>query len=183
MTTWQPDPRMAEEEGRQRGCTRAVLSTLHFQAPGFYLKQGWEVASRPAILDFTDQETGLNTAEIKGAKAEPQPRQLSYHRPRAGRRRRPFARPGAEPCSRQAFRFRTPSTCAKVSDHHSSGRHVAARCLSLPNALTCPRPANQWKIPASQTWWENSPTSRISSGGSRLRALGPPRLRKVGPFR
>jgi GNAT superfamily N-acetyltransferase len=32
---------MAEEEGRRRGCTRAVLSTLHFQAPGFYLKQGW----------------------------------------------------------------------------------------------------------------------------------------------
>ena len=37
---------MAENEGRRRGCTRAVLSTLHFQAPGFYLKQGWEVAAR-----------------------------------------------------------------------------------------------------------------------------------------
>jgi GNAT superfamily N-acetyltransferase len=37
---------MAEEEGRRRGCTRAVLSTLHFQAPGFYLKQGWDVAAR-----------------------------------------------------------------------------------------------------------------------------------------
>jgi GNAT superfamily N-acetyltransferase len=37
---------MAEEEGRRRGCTRAVLSTLHFQAPGFYLKQGWEVAAQ-----------------------------------------------------------------------------------------------------------------------------------------
>jgi GNAT superfamily N-acetyltransferase len=37
---------MAEAEGRRRGCTRAVLSTLHFQAPGFYLKQGWEVAAR-----------------------------------------------------------------------------------------------------------------------------------------
>jgi GNAT superfamily N-acetyltransferase len=36
----------AEQEARQRGCTRAVLSTLHFQAPGFYLKQGWEVAAR-----------------------------------------------------------------------------------------------------------------------------------------
>jgi GNAT superfamily N-acetyltransferase len=36
----------AEEEARRRGCTRAVLSTLHFQAPGFYLKQGWEVAAR-----------------------------------------------------------------------------------------------------------------------------------------
>jgi len=37
---------MAEQEGRRRGCTRAVLSTLHFQAPGFYQKQGWEVAAR-----------------------------------------------------------------------------------------------------------------------------------------
>jgi GNAT superfamily N-acetyltransferase len=37
---------MAEEEGRCRGCTRAVLSTVHFQAPGYYLKQGWEVAAR-----------------------------------------------------------------------------------------------------------------------------------------
>jgi GNAT superfamily N-acetyltransferase len=37
---------MAEAEGRRRGCTRALLSTLHFQAPGFYLKQGWEVAAR-----------------------------------------------------------------------------------------------------------------------------------------
>ena len=37
---------MAEEEGRRRGCTRAVLSTIHFQAPGFYVKQGWEVAAR-----------------------------------------------------------------------------------------------------------------------------------------
>jgi GNAT superfamily N-acetyltransferase len=37
---------MAEEEGRRRGCTRAVLSTIHFQAPGFYLKQGWEVAAQ-----------------------------------------------------------------------------------------------------------------------------------------
>jgi GNAT superfamily N-acetyltransferase len=37
---------MAEEEGRRRGCTRAVLSTLHFQAPVFYQKQGWDVAAR-----------------------------------------------------------------------------------------------------------------------------------------
>ena len=37
---------MAEEEARRRCCTRAVLSTIHFQAPGFYLKQGWEVAAR-----------------------------------------------------------------------------------------------------------------------------------------
>jgi GNAT superfamily N-acetyltransferase len=37
---------MTEEEARRRGCTRAVLSTLHFQAPDFYRKQGWEVAAR-----------------------------------------------------------------------------------------------------------------------------------------
>jgi GNAT superfamily N-acetyltransferase len=37
---------MAEQEAKRRGCTRAVLSTIHFQAPGFYLKQGWEVAAR-----------------------------------------------------------------------------------------------------------------------------------------
>jgi GNAT superfamily N-acetyltransferase len=37
---------MAEEEARRRGCTRAVLSTIHFQAPGFYAKQGWEVAAK-----------------------------------------------------------------------------------------------------------------------------------------
>ena len=37
---------MAEQEATRRGCTRAVLSTIHFQAPGFYLKQGWEVGAR-----------------------------------------------------------------------------------------------------------------------------------------
>ena len=37
---------MAEEEGKRRGCTRAMLMTMHFQAPGFYQKQGWEVAYR-----------------------------------------------------------------------------------------------------------------------------------------
>ena len=34
------------KKGGAAGCTRAVLSTLHFQAPGFYQKQGWEVAAR-----------------------------------------------------------------------------------------------------------------------------------------
>ena len=37
---------MAEEEGRRRGCTRVSLFTLSFQAPGFYLKQGYELAAR-----------------------------------------------------------------------------------------------------------------------------------------
>jgi GNAT superfamily N-acetyltransferase len=37
---------MAEEEGRRRGCTRVSLNTMEIQAPGFYLKQGYEMAAR-----------------------------------------------------------------------------------------------------------------------------------------
>jgi GNAT superfamily N-acetyltransferase len=37
---------LAEEEAKHRGCTRAALFTLTFQAPGFYLKQGYEIAAR-----------------------------------------------------------------------------------------------------------------------------------------
>jgi GNAT superfamily N-acetyltransferase len=37
---------MAEEEGRRRGCTRITLFTMEIQAPGFYLKQGYELAAR-----------------------------------------------------------------------------------------------------------------------------------------
>jgi GNAT superfamily N-acetyltransferase len=36
---------MAEEEGRRRGCTRITLTTLSIEAPGFYLKQGYEIAA------------------------------------------------------------------------------------------------------------------------------------------
>ncbi|HJU20219.1 MAG TPA: GNAT family N-acetyltransferase [Stellaceae bacterium] len=36
---------LAEEEARRRGCTRAALMTLSFQAPGFYLKQGYSIAA------------------------------------------------------------------------------------------------------------------------------------------
>ena len=35
--------RMAEEEGKRRGCRAAVLYTINFQAPGFYQRHGWEV--------------------------------------------------------------------------------------------------------------------------------------------
>jgi GNAT superfamily N-acetyltransferase len=35
---------MAEEEGRRRGCTRIALTTLSIEAPGFYQKQGYNVA-------------------------------------------------------------------------------------------------------------------------------------------
>ena len=36
---------VAEEEGRRRDCTRITLTTLSIEAPGFYLKQGYEVAA------------------------------------------------------------------------------------------------------------------------------------------
>jgi GNAT superfamily N-acetyltransferase len=37
---------MAEEEGRRRGCARVTLFTMEIQAPGFYLKRGYELAAR-----------------------------------------------------------------------------------------------------------------------------------------
>ena len=37
---------MAEAEGKRRGCALAALFTLHFQAPGFYRKQGYDIAAR-----------------------------------------------------------------------------------------------------------------------------------------
>ena len=36
----------AEDEGRRRGCSRALLTTLEFQAPGFYQRHGWEVLAQ-----------------------------------------------------------------------------------------------------------------------------------------
>jgi ribosomal protein S18 acetylase RimI-like enzyme len=36
---------MAEEEGRRRGCTQIALTTLSIEAPGFYKKQGYNVAA------------------------------------------------------------------------------------------------------------------------------------------
>ncbi len=41
-----PVSKAAEEEGARHGCTRAVLSTLSFQAPGFYRRQGWDELGR-----------------------------------------------------------------------------------------------------------------------------------------
>ncbi|MDH6709045.1 GNAT superfamily N-acetyltransferase [Kitasatospora sp. MAA19] len=35
--------RRAEEEACARGCRSAVLYTISFQAPGFYLKHGWRL--------------------------------------------------------------------------------------------------------------------------------------------
>ena len=36
---------MAEEEGRRRCCSRIALTTLSIEAPGFYLKQGYDVVA------------------------------------------------------------------------------------------------------------------------------------------
>src|SRR5271169_536937 len=36
---------MAEEEARNRGCSRITLNTLEIQAQGFYLKQGFGTAA------------------------------------------------------------------------------------------------------------------------------------------
>lgn len=36
----------AEEEARKRGCTRVTLNTMEIQAPGFYRKQGYEMAAK-----------------------------------------------------------------------------------------------------------------------------------------
>jgi len=35
--------RMAEDEGRRRGCRSGVLYTITFQAPAFYQRHGWRV--------------------------------------------------------------------------------------------------------------------------------------------
>jgi GNAT superfamily N-acetyltransferase len=35
--------RMAEDEGRRRGCKAAVLYTISFQAPDFYRRHGWRI--------------------------------------------------------------------------------------------------------------------------------------------
>jgi GNAT superfamily N-acetyltransferase len=36
---------MAEDEARRRGCTRITLTTMSVEAPGFYKKQGYDVAA------------------------------------------------------------------------------------------------------------------------------------------
>ena len=41
---------MAEEEGRRRRCTRVTLNTMEIQAPGFYLKQGYEWPRNSTVI-------------------------------------------------------------------------------------------------------------------------------------
>ena len=38
--------RAAEDEAMRRGCSRAILFTVTFQAPGFYERQGYQVLGR-----------------------------------------------------------------------------------------------------------------------------------------
>jgi GNAT superfamily N-acetyltransferase len=38
--------KMAEEEAKRRGCSRVTLNTMEIQAPGFYQKQGYEMAAK-----------------------------------------------------------------------------------------------------------------------------------------
>jgi GNAT superfamily N-acetyltransferase len=56
---------MAEDEARRRGCARAVLSTIHFQAPGLYrcphrLRAAWSYA-------VLHDEKALNIPPAPGA--------------------------------------------------------------------------------------------------------------------
>ncbi len=37
---------MAETEAARRGCSQAILFTIHFQAPGFYAAHGWREVAR-----------------------------------------------------------------------------------------------------------------------------------------
>ncbi len=56
--------RAAEEEGRRRGCSRALLTTLSFQAPGFYRRQGWEVLAEIDCTPTGGQTRCLMTKKL-----------------------------------------------------------------------------------------------------------------------
>jgi GNAT superfamily N-acetyltransferase len=43
--------REAEREAVRRGCTAGVLYTLNFQAPGFYVRHGWQVFGEVPSID------------------------------------------------------------------------------------------------------------------------------------
>lgn len=58
---------VAETEGQRRGCSRAILSTLAFQAPGFYLRQGWQVLGR-IDCDPPGQTRFYMTKRLTGAR-------------------------------------------------------------------------------------------------------------------
>jgi ribosomal protein S18 acetylase RimI-like enzyme len=47
--------RQAERQAVARGCRRACLSSFSFQAPDFYLRQGYEIFGQ--LEDYPDGET------------------------------------------------------------------------------------------------------------------------------
>ena len=42
--------KLAEEEGRRRRCTRVTLNAIEIRAPGFYLKQGYQMAANSTAI-------------------------------------------------------------------------------------------------------------------------------------
>jgi ribosomal protein S18 acetylase RimI-like enzyme len=54
---------MAEEEGRRRGSTRIALTTLSIEAPGFYQKQGYDIA---ATIDCDPDNQLGDAGVVKG---------------------------------------------------------------------------------------------------------------------
>jgi GNAT superfamily N-acetyltransferase len=60
----------AESEARRRGCTHVLVDTFSFQAPGFYLKQGYEEFGRLSGFGGKHDRHYLRKALV-GAEAQP----------------------------------------------------------------------------------------------------------------
>ena len=67
--------RMAEDEAIRRGCFGAIVSTLSFQAPGFYRRHGYEVWGQLDDLPFGHQRIHLQKrlADPPPPDSSPQP--------------------------------------------------------------------------------------------------------------
>ena len=87
--------KLAEEEGRRRGCKAAMLYTLSFQAPGFYERHGWRRFGEIPCGPPGTSRIFFTKALASPARARPSPA------PRRGRR--------APTASRRAARRRGSS--------------------------------------------------------------------------